>query len=309
MPETFSVRLSTSPDLESGEPTDDMMQPNQSATQPSDVESGAATNEMMGSRQTADIVAESPNDQDEKGGDVVRKLISTPHTMTNAMEDFLSSIASADDGVRTAPFMEGQHRISNGVESIFETSFDLTEERLRRLFNLFDKDQSQTITYEEMKHGLKYHGLGSFAEDEATFDQLMRHLDKDDSGNVTFEEFSEGIRLLMLRSLLQAAMATNGNDKNLGIDDAVVTEVIDYNPTRLERSVLEGLGQDTNDIIPSSSVTSLNVIDFFFADRPQWIDVRWINITGTLLVSMIHRFWMISHYLLSLKQEKRPRIS
>jgi hypothetical protein len=290
MPETSSIRSSTFPQVESGAPSEDLMESGPSSMRSSmspDVESGVATENIRGSCQSSDNVVESHKHQDEKSGDVVHKLISSPHRMSTAMEDFLTSMVSDDGGNRTALFMEGHHQITSGAESIFETSFDLTEERLRRLFNLFDKDHSETITYDEMKNGLKYHGLGSFAEDEPTFDQLMRHLDKDNSGNVTFEEFSEGIRLLMLRSLLQSAIATHGNEKNLGIDDAVVTEIIDYNPTRLERSVLEGLGQDTTEIIPSSSVTRLNVIDFFFSDRPKWIDVRWINITGTLLVSMM----------------------
>jgi Ca2+-binding EF-hand superfamily protein len=260
MPEISSIRSSTSPDIECG--------------------SASITSDHY--------VKESTNDKDDDSGKAVLNMTSSPqpHRMSTAMEDFLSTMTTDDGGVRPSPFMEGHHRISKGLESIFETSFDLTEERLRRLFNMFDKDKSGSLSYDEMKHGLKYHGLGSFAEDDTTFDQLLRHLDKDGSGSVTFEEFSEGIRLLMLRSLLQSAMAIHGDEKNLGVDDAVLTEIIDYNPTRLERSVLEGFGQDTKGIIPSSSVTSLNVIDFLFEDRPEWINVRWINITGKLSVSL-----------------------
>ncbi|KAL3918307.1 MAG: hypothetical protein SGARI_007502 [Bacillariaceae sp.] len=129
--------------------------------------------------------------------------------VSQALEDFLyTSLSPDDDGGggsssrtsnidwddRSPPSLHPtQHRISNGTGSIFETSFDLTEERLQRLFDLFDKDQDGNISYEQMKNGLKYHGLANLSDD-ATFNQLMLYLDRDKSGDISFEEFSEGIR-------------------------------------------------------------------------------------------------------------------
>jgi hypothetical protein len=190
------------------------------------------------------------------------------------MEDFLyaSLSTSGDDGVEDykawanaapAPLQPSQHRISNGAGTIFETSFDLTEERLQRIFNLFDKDASGSISYEEMQHGLKYHGLDSLSDD-GTFGQLILYLDRDKSGDISFEEFSEGIRLLMLKSMVRTAVANHRKDE--GYEDSVVTEIFDYNAERLERKILEGLGQDTRDISTSLNVHSLNVTDFFFAE-------------------------------------------
>ena len=161
------------------------------------------------------------------------------------------------------------------VESIFETTFDLTEDRLRRLFDSFDGNNNGTINYEELKLGFAYHGadFGMSDLDDRTFQGLVDYLDADKSGEITFEEFSEGIRLLMLRTILRQVHRSEINR------DSVITQVFDYNIARLERYLLHGNGQ-----IKQVKVTfvahSKTLVDFFLHERGDDVSVRWINITG-----------------------------
>jgi EF-hand domain pair len=191
--------------------------------------------------------------------------------MPVAMETFLFQ-ALDDKGQADG---RGSDHTSEGEEfdSIFETEFDVTEERLRRLFTMFDMDQDGKISYANLRKGLEYHTTTFESHlDEASFEQLVNHLDMDKSGDITFEEFSEGIRLMMLRSLFRKVVIAKS-------DDSVVTEVFDYNARRLERSIVEGFGQQ-GDVRTSCSVLPMSVQEFFFVGRPDWIAVRWINITG-----------------------------
>jgi len=208
-----------------------------------------------------------------------------------ALEDFLFttlSPAEADDGNgnqngglgRQAASMSRMYSSGNidsgeGLGSIFESSFDLTEDRLMKLFKIFDEDDSGTISYEELKIGLSQHGaeLGSSQPlDDRSFLGLVQYLDADNSGEISFAEFSEGMRLLMLRSILKAASKSAKNK------DMVLTEFFDYNSSGLKRSVLEGIG-----LVKLSrvlKVNSMSLMEFFLVQRNKEISVRWINITG-----------------------------
>jgi len=198
-------------------------------------------------------------------------------TQLEILKDFLFDSWTIDSYQR-APFFVSASSIkqeSGSTEPIFETTFDLTEDRLRRLFDLFDKSNNGLITYDELKLGFKYHGadFGMSSLDDRTFLALINYLDADNSGEITFPEFSEGIRLLMLRSIMQQVNRS-------GSTDAVVTQVYDYNITRLERYTLQGQGQLQQ---PRSSLVyteSKPLINFFLHERGDEVSVRWINITG-----------------------------
>jgi hypothetical protein len=206
------------------------------------------------------------------------QLLSSQKTRTSTLKTQLSTLdesnnTHASEALPTGPggIINTNHGNGVSVGSIFETPFDLTEARLRTIFDMFDTDGSGAMSYDEMKKGLEYH-VGSalsnaVAAERGSFEQLLSYLDADGSGDVTFEEFSEGIRLLMLRSLLRTAIRQE-RKKETGGRDSVVTEVLDYNGTRLERHVVEGFGrQGTMDLRTSTSVEGISVRDFFFADR------------------------------------------
>jgi Mg2+ and Co2+ transporter CorA len=212
-----------------------------------------------------------------------------------ALEDFLFNSlypAEADDGNgnqngglgRQAASMRqasSAGNIDSGEElgSIFESSFDLTEDRLMKLFEIFDEDNSGNISYEELKVGLSQHGaeLGSSQPlDDRSFLRLVQYLDADNSGEISFAEFSEGMRLLMLRSILKAASKSAKNK------DTTLTEFIDYNRSGLKRSVLEGIGlvKSSRASFVELNVNSMSLMEFFLVQRKEEISVRWINITG-----------------------------
>jgi hypothetical protein len=166
---------------------------------------------------------------------------------------------------------EGFH--ADSWESIFESSFDLTEDRLKYVFTMFDTDEDGRISYPSLRRGLELHTAGSaFAGtllDEASFNELVKILDLDGSEDITFEEFSQGLRLLMLRALLHAPRQ---------VEDTALIEVMDYDATRLERRIVKNGSEKEMSI--SDQVQQIEATDFYFQDRPDWVTTRWINVSG-----------------------------
>jgi len=199
--------------------------------------------------------------------------------MAEVLEDFLFKSLTSEERAQkgsTSEVTSGSLNATNSeLGSIFETSFDLTEDRLMRLFRLFDKTNSGTISYDELKLGLAYQGtdLGMSQLGDRAFLSLIGYLDADSSGDITFEEFSEGIRLLLLRSILQQ-VAKFQRDKDL-----VVVEVLDYNSSSLKRYILQGVGQ-VKQAKMSRIVPSQSLVDFFLHPRVEDVSVRWVDITG-----------------------------
>jgi hypothetical protein len=162
---------------------------------------------------------------------------------------------------------------ADSLESIFESSFDLTEDRLKYVFTMFDTDEDGRISYPSLRRGLELHTAGSaFAGtllDEKSFNELVKILDLDGSDDITFEEFSQGIRLLMLRALLHAPRQ---------VDDTALIEVMDYDATRLERRIVKNGSE--KEMYISDQVQQIEATDFYFQDRPDWVTTRWINVSG-----------------------------
>ncbi|KAL3914930.1 MAG: hypothetical protein SGILL_005882 [Bacillariaceae sp.] len=198
-----------------------------------------------------------------------------PDVMASFLEDFLK-IQDRDSVSSNAMYSSGDvsatahGRVTlhgNPPESILESEYDLTEERLRYVFDVFDQDEDGRIDYESLRRGLQYHSSSDKTHvDDMTFERLAKFLDLDESGDISFEEFSEGVRLLILRGLLKHA--------NLN-KEAFMTEVFDYDAQRLERHIIN---EDRLDIRVSVSFQSMSLYDFYFQERPDWVGVRWVNI-------------------------------
>ena len=58
------------------------------------------------------------------------------------------------------------------------------EEKIKRVFDLCDKDKDGTVSYKELKQFLSLFGMSDLA------DNFMESLDKDQNGRLTEQEFS-----------------------------------------------------------------------------------------------------------------------
>ena len=158
----------------------------------------------------------------------------------------------------------------NKETQLLGTNFDISEERLRYIFNRFDSDHNGQISYEEFMKGLEmqYDTNDSISGD--AFKQLVEFLDEDNSGTISYEEFSDGTRLLMLRALFS-------NDHEHG-REGLTFEVLDYDMTKLEKA---NIGNKSHidkkaDVRAAQDVRSVDErYGFFFNYRPEWVQTRW----------------------------------
>ena len=68
---------------------------------------------------------------------------------------------------------------------VFQLLMDGTaEEKIKRVFDLCDKDKDGTVSYNELKQFLSLFGMADLADD------YMKLLDKDQNGRLTEQEFS-----------------------------------------------------------------------------------------------------------------------
>ena len=211
----------------------------------------------------------SKNHVDDEDKDSIGLVGARPSLHMAALKDFL--FASERDS-KKSPYSSGDQPLS-----VFENSFDLTEDRLRRIFKNLDQSKNGNISYDELRLGLKYHGneLGTSHISSEALVGLTRYLDADNSGEITFEEFSEGIRLMLLRTLIKKVRDSDRNK------DLVSTEVFDYNSTSLKQYLLKGVCEVNEPLAAASfEASSKSLVDFFLEERGAEVSVRWIDITG-----------------------------
>ena len=177
---------------------------------------------------------------------------------------------------------------NNGTSSpsIFESSLDLTPERLRFVFSIFDTDKDDRIDYESLRKGLDF--AGNSVADEESFQKLVESLDLDQSGDISFGEFCEGMRMLMLRDLYRRSPQRD-----------VDIEVMDYNTVKLEHLVVNA------PVTQDGSVKSIDAKDFYFQERPNWVQTRWIIVRNSPL-AMQHLAVFYSLHPLSLEDALSP---
>jgi hypothetical protein len=64
---------------------------------------------------------------------------------------------------------------------VFESTYDMTEERLRRLFELFDSDHNGRVSYDELRRGIMYQTQSGVVldniMDDASFRNMISYLD------------------------------------------------------------------------------------------------------------------------------------
>ncbi|GKD18273.1 calcium-dependent protein kinase 29 [Tanacetum coccineum] len=59
------------------------------------------------------------------------------------------------------------------------------EENLYKAFQFFDKDNSEFITRDELKHSMTQYGMG----DEQTIDEVLDDVDTDKDGKINYDKF------------------------------------------------------------------------------------------------------------------------
>ena len=194
----------------------------------------------------------------------------------------LPGVVDYNSSLQQPVFSSPSSTTGNNEESIFESYFDLTEERLRYVFSMFDTDEDGRISYENLRQGIRFHVAGLEESDgslldDASFQYLVEHLDLDHSGDVSFEEFSEGLRLLILRSLLKQEQHVK-DKRNLA-----TVQLFDYDAVRFEKHRVVQSRLAVGDAGESTSQqqlveTEIAARDFYFRSRPDWVKTRWINV-------------------------------
>jgi hypothetical protein len=233
------------------------------------------------SRTSQGFASNRSYDDDEEYGPLPETLQNFLSNVGVLTQKTSSSVASLDD----------HHHSHHDDGLIFESSFDLTEERLKHVFEMFDTDQDGLISYESMKRGLELGSSSSSGNllDETGFRRLVEHLDADRSGDISYEEFTDGIRLLMLRRLVLSSPPIIVNRRHHHHpEEGVHVQVMDYNATRLERYILNNNNNNNtngravkDEEVYRSTTREIGVADFYFNERPGWVKTRWINVSGT----------------------------
>ena len=140
--------------------------------------------------------------------------------------------------------------------TIFESSLDLTPERIGHIFHTLDTNKDGVVSYESLKRGIEeWAGIGADAIDEATFTTLTSFLDTDKSGDISLVEFSEGLRLLTMHILFTQS-DTPGTQ----------FECFDYSAMQYQRNIIQ---EDVS-----------SQAEFMYGSREDFVSCRWINVGG-----------------------------
>ena len=205
-------------------------------------------------------------------------------SLPDTLQSFLSEVGVVTVADNNSTHHHHDHNSENSHKepSIFESSFDLTPERLSYVFNIFDTDEDGKISYVALRRGLEFHtnvASSQSALSEESFQQLVQLLDQDGSGDITFAEFSEGLRLLMLRHLFRQQRPTLRTAQEEEANNNVTrTEVMDFDTVRFGRHLVTDNPQEGGGDAESSTTTILGEREFYFQNRPAWVKTRWVNV-------------------------------
>jgi Mg2+ and Co2+ transporter CorA len=141
---------------------------------------------------------------------------------------------------------------SKSSTSIFETFFDLTPERLDFIFQSFDTDEDNKISYESLRKGISvWADESQNLINDREFKKLAATLDSDASHDITKEEFGNGLQMIALRRLF-----------SLSLPKPSELTVLDYDATKL---------------ISHTVSTKEQQLLFFHQKREAWVKCRWID--------------------------------
>uniref|UniRef100_A0AAV1V2U7 Magnesium and cobalt transporter CorA n=1 Tax=Peronospora matthiolae TaxID=2874970 RepID=A0AAV1V2U7_9STRA len=149
---------------------------------------------------------------------------------------------------------------TNDELNMLEPYFDVTPSRLRVAFEGSGTEGDGELSYDGFRAALKT--LGIRCLDNAVFAQLVKSIDKESRGRITLTQFDAAVHRLKLMHMFDEG--TVPEVKTMEGQHEAALSVSDFSSTRLQSFVLR----------------QKNLHEFFTAHRPEWVNVRWINLKG-----------------------------
>ncbi|KAG6576553.1 magnesium and cobalt transporter CorA [Phytophthora cinnamomi] len=143
--------------------------------------------------------------------------------------------------------------------NMLDPYFDVTASRLRVAFEGAGPEGDGGLSYEGFRVALET--LGIRCSDNAVFLKLVQGIDRQQSGRITLHQFDAAVHRLKLMHMFDEG--TVKEMKAVGYQQAALS-VSDFSSTKLQSFVLR----------------QENSHEFFTAHRPDWVNVRWINLDG-----------------------------
>lgn len=148
---------------------------------------------------------------------------------------------------------------SNDELNMLDPYFDVTPPRLRIAFEGAGPEKGGQLGYTGFRAALVT--LGIKCSDDAVFNKLVQTIDSEKSGGITFQQFDAAVHRLKMMHMFDEG--TVQAMKTVGYQQADLS-VSDFSGTKLQSFVLR----------------QENLHEFFTAPRPEWVNVRWINLDG-----------------------------
>lgn len=192
---------------------------------------------------------------------------------------------------------EGMEDEATREHGVFESFFDLTQPRLKAIFDALDsasKDQMDGVAdFKHLRRGLIDAGVK--VEDEGTFARLVKEVDQDLDGGLTFQEFESVVQSLKMAYLIKSrtpeevmtscylvippnkraevehlyALDTSSENGGSEDEDFVTTipntRVLDYGVAK---------------VLTRSPIDYDSLLAFYYGARPEWTTTRWIDVTS-----------------------------
>jgi Mg2+ and Co2+ transporter CorA len=189
----------------------------------------------------------------------IPKLLQSNRTDSSHLENKTGSkdeeTIVVDTDVDTTRLLNAFSLLStNPSTSIFETSIDLTPERLDFIFQSFNPNTDDKISYASLREGISVWALSSTPLNDQEFTKLVTGLDSDGSSDISREEFGNGLQMIALRRLFSASLAKQGS----------YMTVLDYNAIKLSSKSLHSIPEHQ---------------EFYHQKRENWVKNRWIDTT------------------------------
>ncbi|RLN90418.1 hypothetical protein BBJ28_00023710, partial [Nothophytophthora sp. Chile5] len=159
-------------------------------------------------------------------------------------------------------FCDPQHggsRQDDDALGMLDPYFDVTASRLRVAFEGARPDDKDDLTYEGFRSALET--LGIRCTDDTAFLKLVESIDRQKRGCITLSQFDAAVHKLKLMHMFDED--TVPGLAPVGYQQAALS-VSDFSSTRLQ----------------SFALRQQNLPEFFTAHRPDWVNVRWINLDG-----------------------------